>query len=542
MTGRVENRPRQLSDPPANDVPSERWIGFLNLLLVGFLTIYLICVAWRLRIDYFDSFDILLNAKAIASRHLRDWRAWRSLGLPMLLAPWFAVEREIGSHDFVFRTSHLIAVAFWASLLLICHRLFRLHLSHPSALAATILMAFNPLLIHYAPTAKEDIPATFFTVACFYAYLRASRHQNRIGFVVAGVLAGLAITTRQNLPPLLFGLILAAEIGHAANRPETFGAYVWKFAALFLLPACLFFLSPMIAYPRVGLSSAMTAPGVLLDDIRDHLSQVGQWKEEGIVKNFRFAIEAATLPVIALTIAGMIVGGLCRRPGAFFHLLWLFFFFAVQTLAFKHREARFLFPAFPPICFFAGIALDCLRTWAIKKGPNRRNFILVATYLLLFAAPLAGAVRECRRFCDEIYFDDIEERVSRFAAELAGANSITWIGPYYPLHPRDYLFDRDDGSTSLYHFGANAVMYFTGRHVREIRVANFSGDDLRQPQRALNGAIDAANDGEVFIINREANDYDSRTLPPQLKPLLICRLRDGALQPEPIAAETRQTP
>ncbi len=169
---------------------------------------------------------------------------------------------------------------------MICYQLFRLNLSRPAAVAAALLLTFNPLLIHYATTSKEDIPATFFIVACFYAYLKASVCQSKAGFLIAGGMAGLAIVTRQNLVPLLFGLLISAEVGRAIHQRDTPGAYAWKFTALFLLPTAMFFLSPMIAYPRVGLSSALTAPGVLIDDIRDHMAQMKLWKDESISKNF----------------------------------------------------------------------------------------------------------------------------------------------------------------------------------------------------------------------------------------------------------------
>ncbi len=458
--------------------------------------------------------------------------AWRSLGMPMLLSPWFALNSGVGSYDFVFRASHLTAIALWVALLLISHRLFELFLERSVALVATLLMTFSPLLVHYAPTTKEDIAATFFLVASFYAYLMASHRQSRLCYLIAGVFAGMTITTRQNLLPLIFGFFLAAEIGYAFDKPGTWGEYLWRTAALLLLPSFIFFLAPMIAYPRVGLSSAMTSPGVLLDDIRDHLAQVGRWRDEGVFKNFRFIAKASTLPVVALSIVGMIAGLLEKRRGAMFCFLWIFFFFGVQTLAFKHREARFLFPALPPIYFFAGVALDFLRKWTVSNLPNRRIVILVTIDLVVFTAPLVGVFKECRRLRDPIYFDDVEKRFSQTAASLAGRNSIIWIGPYFPLHPRDYLFDREDDSTSIYHFGANAITWFTRRQVREIRVGGFRADDLATLRHSLNGAIDTAHEGDVFIINREAEAYDSRTLPVHLKPLLICRIRDGALHRE----------
>ncbi len=520
--------PAPRSQPLLDETPAvERWLARLGICLAVCLAIYLVGVAWTLTVDYFDSYDILLNARCIATGSSRDWRSWRSLGLPVMLSQWFAAERALGWPHFAFRASHLTALAFWAGLILLCNRLFRLDLSRRSALAATLLLTFNPLLVHCAPMAKEDVPAAALVVACFYAYLRASRTQNMRGFLIAGLFGGIAMATRQNLPPLVLGTLVLAELVRAFGRRDSLRAYLMKSFALVVLPLAIFILTPLLVFPTIGMSSLTDAPRVQLRDMRGHLKIIAtDWRDEGIVKNFRFVVEAMTIPVASLAMVGLIAALAGRRRGALFHAIWFAVFFGFHTSFIKHREARYLFAAFPPLYFFAGVAVETIAERASRTAPRWRRPALAGALLLLFCFPLFATLGECRRFLDPAYHDGFAEQVCRQLTQTAGENPMGWLGPYYPLHPRQFVFDAEDESTSLYHLGHPAVAFYTERAAVDLHtIRNCTGE---VDELALNFPNLAASvpDGSALVVNRENSDYTTKTIPASLKPLAIRRLRN----------------
>jgi hypothetical protein len=91
------------------------------------------------------------------------------------------------------------------------------------------------------------------------------------------------------------------------------------------------------------------------------------------------------------------------------------------------------------------------------------------------------------------------------------------------------LFDPTDDVTSVYHFTGHVVEFYTGEKVRVGRdampVAARDETSLVRPT-----GVGFLADGDVMILNREPVDYDTQTLPPELKPLLVQRVRLLELQ------------
>ena len=127
------------------------------------------------------------------------------LGLPLLMA-LFSV---IAGPDAVFFVVPVIA----AITLLLVHRLARAWYDEETALFATALVAWNPLLITYAKQPMSDVPATMWIVL---ATTLAIRSTARSAFG-AGLAAGAAVITR---PALLLAAVAVVVAAHRGDTPR----------------------------------------------------------------------------------------------------------------------------------------------------------------------------------------------------------------------------------------------------------------------------------------------------------------------------------
>jgi hypothetical protein len=266
--------------------------------------------------------------------------------------------------------------------------------------------------------------------------------------------------------------------------------------------------------------------------VRDLLTLrvVTQNVHEDAIRSYRFLFEAVTWPVL-LAAAGGVIAAIRRRQGiAVFYGLWFITVFGLQTYGINHREARYLIAAFPPLYWFAATGLHAGVRLALSSGRQRRLAPAAAVVLgvALLALPAAGAVSAVARFQDPVYSENYEAAVSRYANSLAGSRAITWVGPYYPIHPRDYVFDRQDPFTYIYDFHWHVVSFWINRPVaaatRPVALLPDGSGALRVSWQTVAGL----HDGDVLIVNRAPEGYDTGSMPAHLPPLVVERL---ALEP-----------
>jgi hypothetical protein len=499
----------------ANSDTSFSWSSVLiTILVVIFLAIVLI--AWRLRIDYSDTFAIFGNARRIATLNGDSYEPSRALFMPLLLSSIFIFEGKGLGPEGALITSHLLAAALYGLLLLTVFRLFRMRLAEVPALLGTLLLALNPLILHMAPMAKEDLPATLFITAAFYFYLRAADSRRKREFILSGLLAWAAIATRHNLIPAFFLVVAANELLSRQTRLGWKGPGFFflkgelvnaKILALLILPVALFLLAPSVIYPLLGRTLWGDGHKKFLAEMFAQFS--GLPPQDGW-QNYVFVFKAATLPVLGCAAVGMIGCWRRRERGALLFALWLGVVFILQTYVVAYKEARFLLPMFPAMYFFAAHGLQRGGEWLANRvrSPRQDTLACVLGLTLIMALPVGNAAREFLRFSDPVYTVNFQKEVSEYAANLAGDRGrLCWFGPEYPLHPEDYFFDEDDEYTSLYHFHSHVVEFYTGRKVLR---ANHP--------RAL-------QDGCVVIWNSERATYQTRNLPTDLLPLEVRRLR-----------------
>jgi len=140
---------------------------------------------------------------------------------------------------------------------------------------------------------------------------------------------------------------------------------------------------------------------------------------------------------------------------------------------------------------------------------------------LLLVVPAGNAVAAGARFTDPVYTADYQAQVSRYAQVLAGPGRIGWFGPLYPLHPHDYVFDRADPFTYIYHDYAFQTFFWTGQWVYPL---SGYGAVIMQPGAApfvYPGIANVLKDGDVVIVNLARQGYETKSMPRSLPPLVV---------------------
>lgn len=520
---------------------ADRLIWVVAGLALTAIWVYLLQVARTLEAAPFDTYEIYLDAKIFGGFNAYPYHWKRPPLLPWLLAPFF--------HFFPPQTvkifSQVLAVFFYTGLIFAAYRIFRLSLERPKALLGTSLLALNPLILHHAPFYKEDIAASALTTLAFWLYLKFRTQKNVLRYVVIGSVLGLAGTTRYNMPPWLLLSIVLFEILSSVRRPVppekawTFKIDLWGMKLVFLILFPVLFVLGAISFSWV-IAMRENWPLSIAHSLERLASYYFQFLDTGDspLENLAFLWKAFTGPGIVLCAAGIAVSWFRKTPGALWMSLWLLAFGA-QQLFLTHSEARYLFPIFPPVCFFITVGASALFGWireAFRKTGFSRTVAAALTVACFTPCSLlygCAAMAELHKFQDPFYRRPYMKNVSAAAAALAQERRIYWVGPMYPIHPQQYVFHPKDEVCYLYHFYNHTVRFYTGK-----RVFVIAEDNKRLYER--NGRLFLAEaarqiqDGDVLIINPNPRNYDAIDMPEKLLPLFVqkCRIIRFDLLPQ----------
>jgi hypothetical protein len=516
------------------------WPFLIAVALVALIA-YLFYVALHLRVDYYDSYEAFWDARLILHRDGGVYLFNRAFLTPGAIAALLKVGTLLNMPELGFVGAHVVAVLVLGLALLTCYRFFRLYLKPLAAQLAVLLMALNPITIHQAPVAKEDILSMLLLAGAFYFYLLERRSARVWQLVVSGILVGVAMTLRVSLVPVPLGVVVAYEVVHAYVGGRT----RWKIlpgvrrvgrahlAALVLLPSLIFFVTAGYFYLQLRLSSFwhgwISYIGVLQRIVGNN--SVGLARPWLDFRFIHYILESATLPVVGLAVAGIVWSVWRRLPGTLFNLVWLVFVFVQLQVLVPIKEARYLLPVFPPFYFFAGRALaaapDALVRMhsALKKERIVGRLATAVVVAGLLALPAYGAVRESAKWTDHFYSADYEREVVAYAQSIAGTHAVRWAGVLYPLHPADYVFDRDDPFTYIYHFWFNAAEFWSDRKIPSVAISSAAPDATAPYLRVGPDVARSVEDGDALVINPYRESFTTWNVPQHLDPIVVQRVR-----------------
>ncbi len=286
---------------------------------------------------------------------------------------------------------------------------------------AALLLSVSPTHIRNSHFIAPDVTMILFLVAsfaCTYQVWRAGRRQD---YVLAGLLAGLAISTKYNAYPILVPLILA----HCLRRQgqPLFNANIF----LALIASAGGFL--------IGTPHAFLDLPAFLNDVAFEMRHYGTMGDPGtegqnaVLWYARYLLRSEGVAPLVAVWAGL-SGVLARRAKT---LLFVAFpaVYIMLVASYAVKNDRTVLTIVPFLVILAATALDRFVT-SLSSPAGKRQVALVLqiatafTVLLSVAWPAWQAVQINLRFTD----DDVRTVVTRWMeAELPGGSRI--VGEYY---------------------------------------------------------------------------------------------------------------
>lgn len=477
--------------------------------VVAALALYLLFVAVGLQVDFFDSYELFLNAQGFANLNSERYAIARPIGATLMLVPHFLFERITSFNGISFVSIHVFAVFIYVAFIFTSYRIFRLALSTQASALAAVLLAFNTVLLRVAPFGKEDVLGSLLFSLGVYFYLSAK--QNSIKrLLLSGAFIGFAMSVRYNLVGIGI-LIFAVNELLKFNKKE----FLLKAATLGVFPCLVFFTIVSVTYAVLGMSTLFEAPFKFSQQFSTLISNNQGYEDP--IQYVIFLVKSASLPVAVMAIVGAIIGVTRKRLHARFHSVWLFLFVTFMAYAIGHKEARYLLPAIPAFYFLVGMALE--EGFKYLKKPAARMALIALTV----AWPSYLAIGECIRYNDPVYSKPFQSEVSLYAADLAQSNRMIWIGTMYSVNPKDYLFDAQDEFTSIYHFASHVVTYYTQKRVYNAAFPIIYRDK-NWTTHLDPRAVVQLNDGDVLIVNAETFS-NAANVPAQRQPIVVQRVK-----------------
>jgi hypothetical protein len=553
--------PDDKSPPGASRL--ERAVAYGLGTVLALHVLHLAFVAWRLPVDYWDGYEYLTNGRALAGHHVAQlgcgYLGFRPPLVPMLVA-LVLVGYAPGGGGTALWGPHLLALVLSALALVALYRLLREAFPASPALLGCAVLAINPLFIHYAPFVMTDIPTTLFLTAAAVAYLRARRLGGWHRLVLAAAALGAAMAAKYNSALMLgaLGLFEALRVIFPARSPDApMPGFVRRATKLLadVRPWLVVAGSVLVLLLVQAVADRRTTPG---GSVLAHVIDSVRFYQRGLSAPFwsdpiyEYVLELRTtfsLPLVLLALAGMLAAAFRRTEVDLLCLAWFWVVFAAITFLVGHKEARYTFPALPPLIYFMVAALRALSSALVPsvrrlvgEGPmSRRVPGLVALMLLLFLAPkpVALGASELRHFYDPVYTKPFLPEVARWALAHSAPGQRVLVRRYftYTMYPANPFLMRYDEYFHFHHIGPCALAYFLDRPVEQTE------EREPIPSPGEDGALDSPGlverfaTSQVVVTGGRLIDTIAGAWPEPPEPLILTFVGRRTLRLEAVAPE-----
>lgn len=249
----------------------------------------------------------------------------------------------------------------------------------PVGLLAAFMAAISPTLIEHSRTITPNMFLVFFILLTVWGALRIYFENTTGAYLLAGVAAGLVVSTKYN-GALVFGLVVLACLlrnGWAGLKERRlYMALGASILAFFITTPFAVFDYPAFSAAVIGQAVHYSTghPGMEGDTVAWYTEFV--WRQEG--------------PVILVGIAGMIFAILARsKPLLIISAFPVVYGLFIST--FVVRNDRTIMPIFPFLFILASVVLVQAGQWVIARGWNpRRAYAVGAVVILLLAIEPCG--------------------------------------------------------------------------------------------------------------------------------------------------------
>ncbi|MHB8731310.1 MAG: LamG-like jellyroll fold domain-containing protein [bacterium] len=376
----------------------------------------------------------------------------------------------------------LLTVLFGVACVYLTYHIGRRAFGALTGFVAAAVLAVAPGAVYYAGVLRTDVPMTFMVLLTFAAGLRILRGGTRLDYLLAGLLAGLAIVTKYPAFPVVISLVTAHLLAPGRRRLVDTNIAVLGGGILAGI---------VIGFPEL----AVRTQAVLQEIHAVRLARMGppfatlvlylRYLTTGITWIW-FIPRHAGLGLIAVVLAA---AGALIAWREHWRAQLLVLSFAVPSLAITSTQGymspQYMAPLLPFAALLAARAIAAAADWLARNTGTRRAAPAVAAALI--AAVLAGPAAESARL--ERGFLRPDSRVTATAwlrthvpagSTVAVAEDLHWFLPSFEGAPFKVLVATRAQETSSWLLQQH-VDYYAEPSARDAfprfpRLAAFAGD------------------------------------------------------------------
>ena len=430
---------------------------------IAVVLLYTMHRALVLRVDYYDSYDYLRNARALLGDPSASYWELRPPFIPIVQLPATAIAMFSASASTMrVIAPHLTAAALSIVTVLSIFWVFRRPLGVTLALLGTLLFVGTRYFVHYGAFGLADLASAGWTAATFALYARARSNPSPVAYVLGGVAFGCAALTKYPLAVIGFALLLA-EVA-LSLREQKHDLRRWAGLVGIGVVGTMVFVGTQAAvlfalYP----ADWPNLRGRLLLQ----LPTMSNWTAEP-TESWRDHVPMAavmmSIPTLLMSVVGLLVAIFRMQDRDIPFLAWLVVIGGTIVFVIGHNEARYLLPAVPAILYFAIRGLEAAAAMLRTYWPWRPYALSAGGGLVFLGSALWVGVDQAIRDRDPVFRADTERLAAQQMSIVAGSQGrLLWFGHYHTLHAGWAGFVPHDDYFGTFHFGPIHVEYFTGR-------------------------------------------------------------------------------
>ena len=280
----------------------------------------------------------------------------------------------------------------------------RLH-GTATGLIAAALLAVNALHIAWSQVIRTDIHASVFMLVVLFLSIRIVENGKWKDYILAGIVTGFAIATKWPAAS-----IVAAIVGAFAYRCRMQSNWRQESGKL-AIAGIATLVGLFLASPFIFLDWQTVLANVAGEARPIHLGHTGGGFASNLASYLRYQV-AGSMGWVGLlfVLAGVIVSGV-RAPAARWTVIPATAAFLILICAQNLIWSRWLLPAMPMFCIFAGVAVVALSNMLARRVGSRaaRPILIGAVGLVAIPSVLGAYDQSVERS------NDTREQVARWA-------------------------------------------------------------------------------------------------------------------------------
>jgi hypothetical protein len=282
----------------------------------------------------------------------------------------------------------VITAAFGVGTVWLAYAVGRRIAGRTVGLLAALFLCINAFHVAKCQVVEVDVPLTFFFLLALWFAVRLAEAPTRRLYILAGVAAGLAMSTKYTAAVLVVPIVVAHLIATRSSSRVSGDTTDPSWRNL-LLTGVIAVVAFAVTSPFVLLDFSTFWNHIMLE--RQHM-QLGHFGLDSS-QSWWFYTAALTKrllgwPLAVLSVVGLVQGAIRRRPwayilGSFVLVYWLI------ISSWEMKADRYALPLLPPlIVFAAAVVIEVGRGWQWRAEPSWSSRAAAAALVVTAVVPI----------------------------------------------------------------------------------------------------------------------------------------------------------